>query len=160
MLFAAILARVDTSDDSAKDQTYLAYLLMLFVVPGYVNMAWQCVKAYLDLMYEALDEAAKAKDKVKDLDTSWCGCILKSSRSAASKSAVPRQLELTAITGLAPRAVEPLKEAPRSRESAKPLSAAFQQTSFNPIHDHDQGGGISIKTDTFNPDASGCAEVI
>jgi len=65
VLFAATLARVDTSGDSASDQTYLGWLFIAFVVPGYFIMAWQCVKTYLDGVYKALDEV-----------DSWCGYIL------------------------------------------------------------------------------------
>ena len=52
VLFSAILARMDTSSDSASDQTFLGWLLIAFLVPGYVTMAWQCVKSYLDVFYE------------------------------------------------------------------------------------------------------------
>ena len=159
MLFAAVLTRVDTSDDSATDQDYLGYLLILFVIPGYVNMAWQCVKAYLDVLYDALDEAEKAKDEANALDTSWCGSVFrclgrkrKPSGSAASKSAAPRQLELAPTTGLAPLGVQPLREGPRVREPVKIPSTGLNQTSFNPIHEQGQTGEVSIKTDTFNPD--------
>ena len=66
VLFAATLARVDASSDSASDQMYLGWLFIAFVVPGYVIMAWQCAKTYLDGFYKALDEA-----------NSWYGCMLK-----------------------------------------------------------------------------------
>ena len=62
MLFSAILTRVDTSGDSYLMKQYLGYLLILFVVPGYINMVWQCVKAYLALFH---DDSNKSKPLAK-----------------------------------------------------------------------------------------------
>jgi len=61
VLFCAILTRVDASADTHADQTYLGYLLVAFVVPGYIAMGWQIVKAYLDVFYEAYYEVKKTK---------------------------------------------------------------------------------------------------
>ena len=68
VLFSAILARVDTSGDSASDQTFLGWLLIAFVVPGYVTMAWQCVKSYLDVFYEAQAEFKAATEELAKMD--------------------------------------------------------------------------------------------
>ena len=78
VLFAVILSRMNTSDDSAQDTMYLGWLLVFVVVPGYVAMAWECVKSYLDVFYEAVDEAKKKKDDVKA-----CGACLRGGGGAA-----------------------------------------------------------------------------
>uniref|UniRef100_A0A7S2BT64 TRP C-terminal domain-containing protein n=1 Tax=Florenciella parvula TaxID=236787 RepID=A0A7S2BT64_9STRA len=78
VLFAVILSRMNTSDDSAQDTMYLGWLLVFVVVPGYVAMAWECVKSYLDVFYEAVDEAKKTKDDVKA-----CGACLRGGGGAA-----------------------------------------------------------------------------
>jgi len=75
VLFSSILTRVDTTDDSVADQTYLGWLLIAFVVPGYVTMAWECVKSYLEVFYKAVDEAEKAKGEVTELDATCGGCL-------------------------------------------------------------------------------------
>ena len=75
VLFATILARMDVSGDSASDQTLLGWLLVAFVVPGYVTMAWQCVNSYLDVFYDAYNGTKKAKGEVKDLDAACGGCL-------------------------------------------------------------------------------------
>ena len=46
VLLAAILMRVDASDDSDDDQTYLGWLLVAVLVPGYALMVYLCVKEW------------------------------------------------------------------------------------------------------------------
>ena len=75
VLFSTILARVDASGDSSSDQMILGWLLIAFVVPGYVTMAWQCVKSYSDVFSDTYNEAKKAKGEAKELGAACGGCL-------------------------------------------------------------------------------------
>ena len=86
VLFSAILARMDVSGDSASDQTFLGWLLIAFVVPGYVTMAWQCVKSYLDVFYDAYNEAKKTKGEVKELGAACGGCLKSGTAATEGRS--------------------------------------------------------------------------
>ena len=48
VLLTTILARMDISQESVSDQSALGYLLIGFVVPGYLIMAWQFFQSESD----------------------------------------------------------------------------------------------------------------
>ena len=112
VLFCAILTRVDASADTQSDQSYLGYLLVAFVVPGYIAMGYQIVKAYLDVVYEAYYEAKKTKEELAELvlsasdkDKSCCGaggCLGGSAVTAVTTTGtVTATLTTTAVAATA-----------------------------------------------------------
>ena len=46
VLLASILDRMEVASESGFDQTALGVILLVFVIPGYMIMVWQCVKAW------------------------------------------------------------------------------------------------------------------
>ena len=73
VLLAAILMRVDASDDSAEDQTYLGWLLVAVLVPGYALMVYLCIKewrAQADRYEEVAEKALEMTVTVTEAEPS------------------------------------------------------------------------------------------
>ena len=62
---------MNIEEDVASDQRYLGWLLILFVIPGYIATAWESIKAYLEVVDTLY---GKAKDRA-ELVAACRGCV-------------------------------------------------------------------------------------